>query len=124
VLGRFDAGVGNPLVMYFLERTIRSVSAGTGGSEFYIRNRIKDSLRAPEQVQDIDVDWGDGTVSATEIMLAPFAGDPNLAGLGPFGDLTIRLVVGEGVPGWYHTLSAEAGGGAFESVLSLTEVVE
>ena len=124
VLGSFDAGVGNPLAMYFLERTIRSVSEATGGSGFYLRNRIKDALRAPEDVREVEVDWHGRTVSATEIVLAPFTGDPNLARMGPYGDLEIRLVVGEGVPGWYHTLRADAGQGAFASSLTLSEVVE
>ena len=123
-LGDFDAGVGNPLAMYFLERTIRSVSERTGGSAFYLRNRIKDALRAPAEVRDVEVDWHGKPVDATEIVLTPFAGDPNLDRLGTFGDLRIRLVVGEDVPGWYHTLAAESGDGAFASVLSLAEVLE
>ena len=124
VLGSFDAGVGNPLAMYFLERTIRSLSEGTGGSGFYLRNRIKDALRAPEDVRKVRVDWQGRTLSATEIVLAPFTGDPNLDRMGPYGDLEIRLVVGEGVPGWYHSLRADAGEGAFASSLTLSEVEE
>lgn len=122
-LAEFDADVGNPLAMFFLERTIRSVAEQTGGSEFYLRNRIKDALREPEGVRDVEVEWRGQSIAGTEIVLAPFVGDPNLQQLGPFGDLRIRLVVGEDVPGWYHTLSADAGEGAFESVLSLAEVV-
>lgn len=121
-LGRFDADVGNPLAMYFLERTIRSVSDGTGGSDFYLRNRIKDSLRAPEEVRQVEVDWQGERIDATEIVLAPFEGDPNVDRLGPYADLEIRLVVGEGIPGWYHTLRAEAGEGAFASALTLSQV--
>jgi hypothetical protein len=123
-LGQFDAGVGNPLGMFFLERTIRNVSEQTGGSPFYLRNRIKDALRAPEEMREVVVDWRGQQVDATEIVLAPFDGDPNRDALGAFGDLRIRMVVGEEVPGWYHTLRAEAGGGAFNLVLSLAEVVE
>lgn len=123
-LGQFDAGVGNPLGMYFLERTIRSVAEQTGGSNFYLRNRIKDALREPAEMRPVAVDWQGQSVAATEIVLAPFDDDPNLAQLGAFGDLRIRIVVGEDVPGWYLTLRAEAGGGSFASALSLTEVGE
>lgn len=124
VLGLFDADVGNPLAMYFLERTIRSVSEATGGSDFYLRNRIKDALRAPQDVREVQVDWQGQTVGATEIVLSPFVGDPNLDKLSLYGDLEIRLIVAEGVPGWYHTLQAEAGDGAYASTLTLAEVVE
>lgn len=123
-LGKFDASVGNPLGMYFLERTVRSLSEQTGGSDFYLRNRIKDALREPEEMRAVEVDWHGQPVEATEIVLAPFDGDPNLARLGALGDLRIRLVVGEDIPGWYHTLRAEAGNGAFALALTLAEVEE
>lgn len=123
-LGQFNAGVGNPLCMYFLERTIRSVAEETGGSPFYLRNRIKDALHDPLEVREVEVDWLGRTVAGTEIVLAPFANDPNVDRLGDFADLRISLVVGEDIPGWYRHLSAEAGEGAYASVLSLAEVVE
>lgn len=124
VLGRFDADVGNPLAMYFLERTIRSVASATGGSDFYLRNRIKDALRAPERVNDVQVDWQGTSIDAMEIVLAPFSADPNARRLGRYADLELRLVVGEDVPGWYHSLHAESGEGAFVSHLELTEVTQ
>ncbi len=119
-LGRFDASVGNPVAMFFLERTIRTIAEATGGSGFYLRNRIKDALRAPEQVQTVEVDWNGERIEATEVVLAPFDLDPNRARLGRFGDLRIRLVMGEDVPGWYYALRADAEG--FGSTLSLAEV--
>ncbi len=121
-LGRFDASVGNPVAMYFLERTIRTVAEATGGSDFYLRNRIKDALREPEEVRTIEIDWQGEPVEATEIILTPFEKDPNRPRLGPYGDLRIRLVMGEGVPGWYHTLRANAGD--YRSELSLADVQE
>lgn len=35
-LGSFNAAIGNPIAMLFLERTVKDISEGTGGSPFYI----------------------------------------------------------------------------------------
>jgi len=51
----FPADVGNPLVMAFLEYTLRSMAQSTGGSPFYLRNRIKDSLRSGGTVENVTV---------------------------------------------------------------------
>lgn len=123
-LGRFKASVGNPLGMYFLERTVRSVSEQTGGSPFYLRNRFKDALRATDGTREVEVMWNGHPIPATEIVMAPFEDDPNRARLGAFADLQVRLIVAEAVPGWYHKLSAQAGNGAYASSLSLSEVAE
>ncbi|MBP1807428.1 hypothetical protein [Rubellimicrobium aerolatum] len=124
-LGRFDAGVGNPVAMVFLERTVRTISEATGGSPFYIRNRIRDALAGEVAVAAVTVPWDGGTVEATEVALSPFATDAHRADLGRFADLEIRVVVSESVPGWYHSIRAEAPAGAsaeaYDASLALVE---
>ena len=44
-VGTFPAGVANPLLLYFLETTVRATAEATGGSPYYIRNRIREALR-------------------------------------------------------------------------------
>lgn len=128
VIGNFDAGVGNPLAMVFLESTVNAVAEATGGSPFYIRNRIRDAMAGPGQVQDAVAEWRGAEVAATEVVLQPFAADAHRAELGPFADLEIRVVVSDAVPGWYRSISAEVPPGTpsggtdpYASSLSLTE---
>lgn len=131
VVGSFDAGIGNPLAMVFLETTVSAVAEATGGSPFYVRNRIRDALAGPGQVAEATTEWRGAEVEATEIVLLPFAADAHRAELGAFADLEIRVVVSEAVPGWYRSISAEApapgasgtspGGAAYASSLSLAE---
>ena len=45
-LAAFPAGAGHPLLLVFLETTARNVAALTGGSPFYIRNRMREALAA------------------------------------------------------------------------------
>lgn len=125
VIGSFDAGVGNPLAMVFLESTVNAVSEATGGSPFYIRNRIRDALAGPGQVEEATAAWGGREVAVTEIVLLPFAADARRAELGAFADLEIRVVVSEEVPGWYRSISAEAPGATpYAASLSLVEAPE
>ena len=47
-VGTFPAGVANPLLLYFLETTVRATAEATGGSPYYIRNRIREALVAAD----------------------------------------------------------------------------
>jgi hypothetical protein len=125
----FDASVGNPMAMFFLERLVRDLAQATGGSTFYIRNRMKEALLAPEAIRETQVTWGAENHAAQEVVLAPFAGDANAARLGPFAELRVVFEISQGVPGWYHSMRAEtperdSGGRFFQSALRLTEGAE
>lgn len=89
---------GNPLLMVFLENTLRTVAKATGGSEFYLRNRIRFALRDNLAAEP------DGALT-----IHPFLNDPNRAKMGPFGDLEMRFEVSEAQPGMLVALRARAG---------------
>ncbi|SHL39218.1 hypothetical protein SAMN05444414_112123 [Roseovarius marisflavi] len=125
-LAVFDASVGNPMAMFFLERLVRDLAAATGGSKFYIRNRIKESLLAPEAITSDQITYDAAEQPAKRVTLAPFVADQNRARLGPFADLRIDFLMSDAVPGWYHVTEAatpkrEAGGRFFHSTLHLSE---
>jgi hypothetical protein len=98
-VGSFPTGVANPLLLYFLETTVRVMAEATGGSPYYIRNRIRDALVAS--------DLGVAAGAAREVVLMPFAADPNGAKMGVFGDLSLRLRFDPGAPGRLLELSAD-----------------
>ncbi len=102
-MGTFPTGVANPLLLYFLETTVRAVAEKTGGSPYYIRNRIREALVAA------DLGSGDG---AREVVLTPFATDANKAKMGVFADLTIRLRFDPARPDRILELSADTAAGA------------
>jgi len=128
-LAVFDASVGNPMAMFFLERLVRDLAVSTGGSKYYIRNRIKDSLLAPEAITSDHISYDGAEQPATRVTLAPFVADRNRARLGPFAELRIDFLMSDAVPGWYHEIKAatpkrEAGGRFFHSTLHLSEEVQ
>lgn len=119
-LGSFPASVGNPMIMYFYETVIRDMAETAGGSPFYIRNRVKESLVRPAQIETGEADYQGRTVETRTVTLRPFAEDPNRTRMAGFGDLELRVTMSEAVPGWYLSLVAEApdAEGAAEGYLS------
>lgn len=119
----FPASGGNPVLMVFLESTVRSMAAITGGSPFYIRNRIKDALRQGGDPTEVQQDFAGSTIAAQEVILQPFKADPNRDRMGEFGDLSLRFVVSDAVPGHFVLLSAntpEAASG-YQETITLTK---
>jgi hypothetical protein len=108
----FPASGGNPVLMVFLESSVRSMAAITGGSPFYIRNRIKDALHQGGALTEVATDYAGHPVAARELTLRPFADDPNRARMGLFADLTLRFVVADEVPGHFLLLAADTPDGS------------
>jgi hypothetical protein len=110
-IAAFPAEGGNPVLLFFLENVARNVAQLTGGSPFYIRNRLREAL--------VDADMGasdtrtvaDDTVAVTEAVIHPFRNDPNRARMGEFADLTLRLTVAPSRPEQLVSLSADTGEG-------------
>lgn len=111
-LGTFPASVGNPMIMYFYETVVRDMAEAAGGSPFYIRNRVKDALIQPSDIEEGQSVIQGETVPTKTIRLYPFADDPNKDRMKGFGDLELRVTMSEAVPGWYMSLVAEAADGA------------
>lgn len=85
-IGPFPISGGDPMVTFFLENTARDMAKLTGGSPFYIRNRIKDAVfRGGEVARDGET---------TTVTLKPFAEDPNAQRMRGFETLEMRFVMG------------------------------
>ena len=105
-VGRFPTSVGNPLIMYFVETVIRDMSQNAGGSPYYIRNRIKESLVAAAEIKVIEVDLDGQSVKAQQVTLRPFEGDENTERMKGYDALALTVTVSDEVPGWYASLEA------------------
>lgn len=107
-LGSFPASVGNPMIMYFYESVIRDMAETAGGSPFYIRNRVKEALVRPADIEEGEARIGGEMRPVRTVTLRPFSDDPNRDRMQGFGDLEMRVTMSEAVPGWYVSLVAEA----------------
>lgn len=101
VIGPFPLSGGDPVVVFFLENTARDMAALTGGSPFYIRNRIKDAVFRGGTVRQQD--------GRTTVVARPFDGDPNAGRMGAFAALELRFVMGDDPGAPIRELVAETG---------------
>ena len=109
-LGQFPATVGNPIIMYFVETVLRDVAQEAGGSPFYIRNRIKDSLVLDVPIEDTTATFEGAEIAAKQVTLMPFEDDKNRDKMGGYADLELVFTMSDDVPGWYVALEARAPG--------------
>ncbi|WP_306116063.1 MULTISPECIES: hypothetical protein [unclassified Roseovarius] len=107
-LGVFPASVGNPMIMYFYETVVRDMAEAAGGSPYYIRNRVKEALVQPSDIEEGETVLDGKTVPTRTIRLYPFKGDPNQDRMKGFGTLELAVTMSDAVPGWYISLVAEA----------------
>ena len=103
----FPADAGNPIVMAFLESSLRSMAQITGGSPYYIRNRIKEALRSSGDVTPITIEIDGKTIDAREVVFHPFENDKNADRMGDFAGLELKFVVADDVPGGFVLFSAQ-----------------
>ncbi len=111
-LDEFHGLSGNPILMVFLEHTVRALSAATGSSPFYLRRRIKEALRESLADRSLTVDTGFGRLAAREFKLRPFIRDTNRVRLGVFAEMEIRFLLSEEAPGMFLSLTALTPDGA------------
>lgn len=107
IVGLFPVAVGNPMIMYFLETVISDMAQNTGGSPFYIRNRIKEALREPTQIKELETRTDAQSITAQQITLRPLQGDSNHDKMQGYGNLKLTITMSNEVPGWYTSLVAE-----------------
>lgn len=108
-LNPFPEEAGNPLLMVFMETSVRSMAALTGGSPFYIRNRMREALRVQDAGEPVEVVVAGQIYPAERYSFRPFAEDPNRERMGPFADLEISFVISDVVPGTYAAIEAVTG---------------
>ncbi len=84
-IGPFPVSGGDPSLTFFLETVARDMAALTGGSPFYIRNRLKEAL-----FRGGEVAIQDGRRIAR---FRPFADDPRRDRMFGFDSLTLRFAL-------------------------------
>ncbi|MDX0538843.1 hypothetical protein GOC59_04385 [Sinorhizobium medicae] len=124
-LGNYPRSVGNPLIMYFLESVLSDLAAQSGGSPFYMRNRIKEALLRDAQIEPVMLRYNDREIAAREVTIRPFEHDKAREKMGRVADLSLAVTVSEDVPGWYFSLvatipsAADSSGAGYSHAITL-----
>ena len=124
----FPASSGNPLVPIFLESALRTMAHATGGSDFYIRNRIKEALGNRGRIEGVELTVMGATIAATHIVFEPFTDDKNRDRMGAFADLQLHFYVSDAVPGdvirFLATTGDDAGEVAYREIITFQGITE
>ncbi|MCM2474219.1 hypothetical protein HGO38_12115 [Rhizobium sp. CG5] len=105
-LGSYPVSVGNPVIMYFLESALGDIAAQSGGSPFYLRNRIKDALLRDAQIVPVSLHYQNREIKAREVTIRPFTNDKARDRMGRFAELALAVTISEDIPGLYYSLVA------------------
>ncbi len=108
---------GNPLLLFALDRDTRELSAATGGTQAWFRNRFRQALAAGSEVRGAAIEHEGRRAAATVVTLRPYRGEPRA---GRYQDRLYAFTLSEAVPGWVHAIRTElpaADGGAGVAVV-------
>lgn len=119
-IGTFPASVGNPLIMYFLESALADIAKQSGGSPFYMRNRVKEALLKEAEIVPVSLHFGKRDISASQVTIRPFAEDKARAQMGRFAETALAITVSKDIPGWYYSLQATVPEGTGEADIGYT----
>lgn len=84
-IGPFPVDGNDPALIFFLETTSREMAKLTGGSPFYIQNRMKDALFRGGEVQK--------TEKGQVAIFRPFVDDPNKDKMSGFETLEMTFTI-------------------------------
>lgn len=98
-LPEVDQASSNPLILYFLEADVRAMHRRLGGAENYFRRRIRLALAEAAQVRPVTVSYGGRALPASEVLIQPYAADPQAARYQGMAHKTYRFVLSPRVPG-------------------------
>lgn len=113
-IGPFPTTGGDPTLTFFLESTARDMAALTGGSPFYIRNRLKDALFRGGAVEQKD--------GQTVAVFEPFKDDKNTDRMYGFETLVLRFTL-QGADQPIRRMSAQTGVLAGDKPAYVSEMV-
>lgn len=95
---------GNPLLLFALDRDTRELSAATGGTPTWFRNRFRHALAVAAELRPAEIEHDGRRVPASVIAVLPYKGE---ARAGRFQDRLYAFTLSEAVPGWVQSIRTE-----------------
>jgi hypothetical protein len=95
---------GNPLLVFALDRDARELSAATGGTPTWFRNRFRQALATDAELRPTEIEFDGRRLPATVIALTPYTGEPRAR---RYQERRYAFTLAEALPGWFHAIRAE-----------------
>lgn len=94
--------VGNPLLLWYLDRSVNSYKGLAGGSLTYVKSRFMDALQKDEVLSEpVKIDVDGKSVEAVRLTVTPYAKDPNVRLMRGYENSRFIFVVSDAVPGYF-----------------------
>ena len=123
-LPEIEAALGNPVLLYFLERDIREMQRLTKGQPNYFRKRIRLAIYGGAQIRNVSVAVLGRDVAAREITVSPYLDDPLRARFEKFATKQYIFTLSDAVPGGVVALRTRIGSAAADADTLLSEVLQ
>lgn len=95
----------NPLFIWYLDRTVATFNSLAGGSQMYLKHKIREALANATAVET-KVDYDGKSVDGYKISITPFADDNNMSKMQGFHKSAFTIVVSNQVPGYFVDLQS------------------
>ncbi len=103
-LPAIDAGQGNPVTMYFLERDIREMERLTKGKQNYFRKRIRMAVYQGAALREVSLPFQGKTVAGKQITIEPYLNDPNRPKFPTLANKVYVFTLSDAVPGGVYAI--------------------
>jgi hypothetical protein len=109
-----EAAVGNPVLLYFLERDIREMSRLTRGQQNYFRKRIRMAIYQAAELREAKLPYRGKNVAARQFIIAPYVDDPLRERFAKLAGKRYTFTLSDAVPGGVVAVATQvdAEGGA------------
>ncbi len=116
-----EGATGNPVLMFFLERDVREMQRLTKGSQGYFRKRIRMAVYGAATVRELPLVWQGKDIKGREVLVTPYADDPNRAKFEKLVGKEYRFWLAEAVPGGVYGIRARVPGATPDAAPALLE---
>lgn len=108
-----EAAVGNPVLLYFLERDIREMSRLTKGQQNYFRKRIRMAIYQAAEMRELTLPYRGRNVAARQFAVTPYVDDPLRERFAKLVGKRYTFTLSDAVPGGVYAVTSQvdAGGG-------------
>lgn len=109
-LPEVEPGLGNPVILHFLERDIREMQRLTQGQANYFRKRIRMAVFQRAEIVDVEVPYAGRMLPARQIMISPYVDDPLRPRYEKLADKQYFFTLSKDVPGGVYAIRVRVGG--------------
>jgi hypothetical protein len=94
-----EDALGNPVIMYFLERDVREMQRLTKGQPNHFRKRIRMAIYDGATLSDVQLLFRGKPVAGREIVISPYLSDPNRSRFETLASKQYVFTLSDAVPG-------------------------